>query len=163
MCGDANTRLSLKLLRETKPLPTLIGITMSPRSLSRCLRAAVAALYLVPHTLAVQTDRKPEVNGRTTTSWIPITTAFPQQPGCSDQIWSYVPNTLAAWDPGYGISVMDKNCLPRAATTWWDAERLGPNTLTTISIGPITCPQAYYTASTSVKDGISTLVGCCPS
>ena len=52
-------------------------------------------------------------------------------------------DTLAAWDPGYGISVDTKvKCVPSAETTWWDQFRLGLNSLTVVSLGPITCPSA---------------------
>jgi len=122
---------------------------------------------LAPLATATATgyQRPPETNGQVVTSYIPVTTAHPSASGCGEQFWSYVSNTMAAWDPGYGISVdlARTGCLPRAVTSWWDAERLGENSLTTVSLGPITCPQAYFTASTSVKDASSTFVGCCPS
>jgi len=127
--------------------------------------AAVAFLGLAALPGAMASDKPPETNGKTVTSWIPITSAYPSQPLCPDLFWSYVPNTIAAWDPGYGISVDDgsHSCHPKAVTTWWDAERLGHNTLTTVSLGPFTCPQAYFTAKTSVKDTSSTMVACCPA
>ncbi|KAK6541153.1 hypothetical protein TWF694_008524 [Orbilia ellipsospora] len=105
----------------------------------------------------------PETHGGVTTSWVPIGTAFPSSRGCESLFWSVVANTLAAWDPGYGISV-DSNtrCVPPAATTWWDQDRLGANSLTVISIGPITCPSAYSTVTTSVENESSTFVACCP-
>lgn len=106
--------------------------------------------------------KAPETNDGVVTSWMPITTAHPSVNGCSDLIWSYVANTVAAWDPGYGLDVADSQCLPKPATTWWDQDRLGKNTETVMSIGPITCPEAYFTAKTSVKDSSSTLVACCP-
>jgi len=128
------------------------------------LGATLAALLGASPSPAAAFDKAPETNGRMVTSWLPVTTAFPSSPGCSDLVWSYVPNTLAVWDPGYGISVdAEASCQPRAVTTWWDAERLGRNSLTTLSLGPLTCPEAYYTARTSVKDPSSTFVGCCPS
>lgn len=108
-------------------------------------------------------NRLPETTDGIVTSWIPITTAYPQKPGCSERYWSYVESTIAAWDPGYGISYSDYGCLPRPVTTWWDQDRLGPNPSTVVSLGPITCPDAYYTASTSKKDESSTFVACCPS
>jgi len=106
--------------------------------------------------------KEPETNLGVVTSWVPITTAYPSVQGCDQLYWSVVANTVAAWDPGYGLDVADSSCLPRAATTWWDQDRIGRNPETVLSIGPITCPEAYHTAKTSVKDSSSTLVGCCP-
>lgn len=105
----------------------------------------------------------PETHGGTVTSWVPITTVWPSQSGCDQSFWSYVPSTIAGWDPGYGMSVdASVSCLPEAATTWWNQERLGVNRQTVMSIGPITCPEAYTTAMTSAQDATSTLVACCP-
>ncbi|OIW23617.1 hypothetical protein CONLIGDRAFT_637587 [Coniochaeta ligniaria NRRL 30616] len=108
------------------------------------------------------TAKLPETNSGVVTSWIPITTGYPSVQGCDKIYWSVDPNPVAAWDPGYGLLVADSSCLPRPVTTWWDQQFLGTNTDTVLSIGPVTCPQAYYTAKTSVKDSSSTLVGCCP-
>ncbi|ERF72717.1 hypothetical protein EPUS_04770 [Endocarpon pusillum Z07020] len=106
----------------------------------------------------------PETHGGVVTSWVPITTAWPSQSGCDQSFWSYVPSTIAGWDPGYGISVEPTlSCLPEGATAWWNQARLGPNSNTKISIGPIVCPEAYTTATTSAQDATSTLVACCPS
>ncbi|KAI1081322.1 hypothetical protein F5B20DRAFT_535628 [Whalleya microplaca] len=109
-------------------------------------------------------DRLPETNKGVVTSWIPVASAHPDQAGCSDYMWKYVPETLAAWDPGYGVEVKrDATCLPREATAWWLQERALPqNTETVYSLGPVTCPQAYYTATKSVQDASSTYVACCP-
>ncbi|KAB5572791.1 hypothetical protein GE09DRAFT_684292 [Coniochaeta sp. 2T2.1] len=112
--------------------------------------------------MATPAAKLPETNAGIVTSWVPITTAYPSVQGCDQLYYSVVANTVAAWDPGYGINVADSSCLPRAATTWWNQGNLGRNTETVMSIGPITCPQAFYTARTSVKDSSSTLVGCCP-
>lgn len=110
------------------------------------------------------TQYPPETHGGVVTSWLPITTAYPTQKGCDQSFWSYVPTVIAGWDPGYGISV-DPNlsCLPEAATGWWDQERLGRNTETRYSVGPITCPEAFTTATASAQDATSTLIACCPS
>jgi hypothetical protein len=117
-----------------------------------------------PRRLAtvMATAKLPETHSGVVTSWVPITTAYPTVQGCDSLYWSVVANTVAAWDPGYGLNVADSSCLPRPATTWWNQGLLGENPQTKFSIGPITCPQAYYTARTSVKDSSSTLVGCCP-
>jgi hypothetical protein len=105
----------------------------------------------------------PETHSGIVTSWIPVGTAFPSSSGCESLYWSFVPNTLAAWDPGYGISV-DTNvkCVPPAETTWWDQNRLGVNSLTIVSLGPITCPSAYTTVTTTIENQSSTFVACCP-
>ena len=106
----------------------------------------------------------PETNGGTLTSWIPVGTTFPSPSGCESLYWSVVVGTLAVWDPGYGISV-DTNvkCLPPAATTWWDQDRLGVDTLTRVSLGPITCPSDYTTGTTMIQNQFSTFVACCPT
>ncbi|KAI0833132.1 hypothetical protein F5Y06DRAFT_301201 [Hypoxylon sp. FL0890] len=108
-------------------------------------------------------NRLPETNRGIVTSWIPITTAYPHQPGCDNYLWKYVPSVIAAWDPGYGISVKtDATCLPKPVTTWWLQDRFGPIQETVLSVGPVTCPQDYYTATASAKDTSSTFVACCP-
>ncbi|KAI0179229.1 hypothetical protein GGR52DRAFT_297444 [Hypoxylon sp. FL1284] len=108
-------------------------------------------------------NRLPETNDDVVTSWVPITTAYPTQPGCANLLWKYVPNTIAGWDPGYGISVDTRaSCLPNAVTTWWLQDHNGPIKETVLSIGPVTCPQDYYTATVSKKDALSTFVACCP-
>jgi hypothetical protein len=107
----------------------------------------------------------PETNGEIVTSWIPITTAHPSQAGCNTNLFAFVANSaiIAAWDPGYGILVdREKLCMPKAVTTWWNLNWLGDNPRTTLSLAPIVCPQAFYTATTSVKSESSTLVACCP-
>jgi hypothetical protein len=61
-----------------------------------------------------------EINSSTTTSWIPLTTAWPSQSGCDEALWSFQPNLVVGWDPGYGINVdTSLTCLPPGATTWW--------------------------------------------
>lgn len=81
-------------------------------------------------------------------------------------MWKVVPDTLAAWDPGYGLFV-DKTlkCQPPQHTTWWNADALslGIDTEETrLSLGPIVCPEAYTTATTITNAGSSTFVACCP-
>ncbi|RYP70609.1 hypothetical protein DL771_005322 [Monosporascus sp. 5C6A] len=109
-------------------------------------------------------NRLPETNGNVVTSWIPLESGSPANSECGDVRWNYVGNIIAAWDPGYGVSV-DRavTCHPKAVTTWWLQERLGPNTATTVSLGPIDCPENYYTATQNVQDSSSTLIACCPS
>ncbi|KIN06539.1 hypothetical protein OIDMADRAFT_176591 [Oidiodendron maius Zn] len=102
------------------------------------------------------------------TSWLPITTAWSAPAACSSLIWEGNPPWLAVNDPGYGIYVNpDISCLPSAATQWWEQPKdlslsIATTPLTTYLLGPITCPQAYTTATTNVQDS-STFVACCPS
>lgn len=115
-------------------------------------------------TTTAAINRLPETNGNVVTSWIPLESAWPQQPDCTSALWNYYKNIVAAWDPGYGVSAnTDVTCHPKAVTTWWLQERLGPNTETVVSLGPINCPEDYYTATERVQDSSSTLVACCPS
>src|SRR5215469_1064971 len=103
-------------------------------------------------------SRPPETNAGITTSWLPMSTAWPSTPGCESSIWIYGP-WLAAWDPGYGRYVQsDLQCLPSQVTTWWESV----NSVTQYSLGPIVCPVAYSTATMSVNAEGSTFVGCCP-
>ncbi|KAL7623253.1 hypothetical protein AAE478_006934 [Parahypoxylon ruwenzoriense] len=108
-------------------------------------------------------NRLPETNAGVVTSWIPIPTTHPSQPGCEKWLWEYVPNVIAAWDPGYGVEIRtDATCLPKPVTIWWMQDHLGPIRETIFSLGPVTCPQDYYTATASAKDLSSTYVACCP-
>ncbi|KAE9372893.1 hypothetical protein N431DRAFT_376178 [Stipitochalara longipes BDJ] len=105
----------------------------------------------------------PETHNGIVTSWVPLTSAYPSSSGCETLWWSVVVSTLAVWDPGYGLSV-DSNvhCVPQPVTSWWNQDRLGQNSLTQLSIGPITCPVDYTTVATSIVDQTSTFVACCP-
>jgi len=106
----------------------------------------------------------PETHGGTVTSWIPLPTPWPSLSGCESYFLSFIPSTLVAWDPGYGLFVNtnSKWCFPPAATTWWDQDHLRTNSLTSFSLGPITCPDAYTTATTIVENQSSTFMACCP-
>ncbi|CAM1509530.1 Fc.00g032690.m01.CDS01 [Cosmosporella sp. VM-42] len=113
------------------------------------------------------TTHPAELNGHILTSWIPMTTAWPSSSGCESSFWKYVPQTLAAWDPGYGLfAQLGLSCLPPEMTSWWNAGSIMSTVdldSTQYSIGPIVCPEAYYTATTFVNAGSSTQVACCPS
>ncbi|KAL4781236.1 hypothetical protein BJX76DRAFT_363757 [Aspergillus varians] len=107
----------------------------------------------------------PETNGNAVTSFIPLTTAFPSSSGCGSYFRLNGPS-LMAYDPGYGLEIdTDVRCAPPAVTTWWEQALLGGGGEyhTGVSIGPMTCPEAFTTVVTSVKDGTSTLAMCCPS
>ncbi|RYP52782.1 hypothetical protein DL768_002133 [Monosporascus sp. mg162] len=109
-------------------------------------------------------NRLPETHGNAVTSWIPLESGLPPNSECGDLRWNYWGDIVAAWDPGYGVSVDgDVTCHPKAVTTWWLQERLGPNEATTVSLGPMDCPENYYTVTETVQDPSSTLVACCPS
>lgn len=108
-------------------------------------------------------NRLPETNGNVVTSWIPLETAWPGNPDCANLQWNYHDTIIAGYDPGYGVTASDVTCHPKAVTTWWLQERLGPNTETVVSLGPITCPEDYYTVTQRAQDPSSTLIACCPS
>lgn len=106
-----------------------------------------------------------ETNSGTVTSYLPLTTAWPSSSGCAS-IYRLNGPSLVAWDPGYGLDVnSDVVCDAPEVTTWWEQGLLGNGgTLPTrISLGPFTCPEAFSTMKSSVKDASSTLVMCCPS
>lgn len=119
--------------------------------------AASTASYPVYNT--------PEVNSGTTTSWIPLTTAWPSQSGCASSFFLYPGQPQAvAWDPGYGyFAGGTPNCLPPEATTWHEQAHQNGDGFTSLSIRPIVCPAAFTTAASSIQSGSSTLVLCCPS
>lgn len=110
--------------------------------------------------------RPPDSSTGTVTSWIPFVTPYSMHAeDCSSAFWKWNKDAeLVAWDPGYGISV-DQNlrCVPEAATTWWLQQNLGTNTETVVSIGPLTCPDAFVQVATHVEDETRTRVACCPS
>ncbi|KAH8755808.1 hypothetical protein F5883DRAFT_570774 [Diaporthe sp. PMI_573] len=114
---------------------------------------------------AVSTSyRPPESSSGTWTSWIPLVTPYAgHDPQCSTKFWGWCRDSnYVAWDPGFGISIQDLHCVPEAATTVWDHDRLGSNSDTVVSIGPITCPKAFRQVATSVIDDSRTMVACCP-
>ncbi|KAM0327665.1 hypothetical protein ACHAQA_005958 [Verticillium albo-atrum] len=112
--------------------------------------------------------RPPEVNGDLTTVWIPLETAYPSHASCGSLFWrldKQDDTPIVAWDPGYELWVdPSASCQPPAVSSWWHAEdRADDIILTRWSLGPLVCPEAYTTATTSDAGGGSTLVGCCPS
>ncbi|QMW43699.1 hypothetical protein G4B11_007069 [Aspergillus flavus] len=70
---------------------------------------------------------------------------------------------LTAFHPGYGHEGDPLvRCVPPEIVASSKQAALGqPDT--SISLGPLTCPDYLYTAGISVKDGSSTLAVCCPS
>lgn len=107
----------------------------------------------------------PEVNAGTTTSWLPVTTAYPQLAGCSSAFFLYPGQPFPyGFDPGYGyFAGGDLSCMPPAQTTWWEQGHQNPDGYTSLSIRPIVCPQSWTTAATESRSGESTLVMCCPT
>jgi hypothetical protein len=116
------------------------------------------------------TTRPAELNDGIWTSWLPVTTAWPSQAACDTAIWARVGiNTDSGYwpyifDPEYGQSVANTpTCLPPAATQWWEQT---PDTdlpqITSYSLGPLVCPEAYTTVTTTVVKSSSTSVICCP-
>ncbi|KAG7109198.1 hypothetical protein HYQ45_017923 [Verticillium longisporum] len=112
-------------------------------------------------------SRSPEVNGDMTTIWIPLTTAYPCHTSCSSLFWRLdkEDSPIVAWDPGYELWVdPSASCQPAAVSSWWHAEDRDEDIVQTRwSLGPLVCPEAYTTATTSDAGAGSTLVGCCPS
>lgn len=113
-----------------------------------------------------QIGKTPETHVGTTTSWVAMITSPPIDPKCSHNFYSpdRELHTLIAFDPRLN-AVANFTCLPREAAEWYSQKNLpfGATNGTVTSLGPIVCPGAYTTASTSQKDDISTMVYCCPS
>ncbi|KAE8361523.1 hypothetical protein BDV27DRAFT_160622 [Aspergillus caelatus] len=103
-----------------------------------------------------------ETNDRRVTSWLPLTTAWPLPSGCSTSFRISGP-ALIAFDPEYSLERDPYvGCaLPEIRASWQQAALEHPDT--SISLGPLTCPDYLYTVATSVRDGSSTLAMCCPS
>ena len=124
-------------------------------------------------TAMTTTTRSPELNSGIWTTWLPITTAYPSQSGCQTAAWARFGIQVSSgfwpyiYDPAYDLSVANSlTCLPPAATSWWDGGTTIDGTITSYSLGPVTCPVAYETVSTilvSGGGGESTSVICCPT
>jgi hypothetical protein len=119
------------------------------------------------------TTHPAELNGGVWTSWLPVTTAWTSQSGCNSAAWARFGiqdsgDSGGFWpyiyDPAYAQSVANSlTCLPPQATPWWDGGTTVSNTITSYSLGPIVCPAAYTTFSTSVVSASSTSIICCPT
>jgi len=114
--------------------------------------------------------RSAELNNGVWTSWLPLTTAWPSQAACNSEVWARnaINVTASYWpyeyDAAYGQSVANTlTCLPPQVTKWWNGATEVSNTITSWSIGPIVCPAAFTTVSTTVISGSSTSVICCPT
>ncbi|KAE8313641.1 hypothetical protein BDV41DRAFT_588063 [Aspergillus transmontanensis] len=96
------------------------------------------------------------------TSWLPLTSNWNLPSGCSTSFHINAA-ALTAFDPGYGLGGDALvRCVPPEIVASWKQVALGHSD-TSISLGPLACPDYLYTAGISVKDGSSTLAICCPS
>ncbi|KAE9370194.1 hypothetical protein N431DRAFT_343974 [Stipitochalara longipes BDJ] len=116
------------------------------------------------------TTHPAELNSGVWTSWLPVTTAWPSQAVCNNEAWARVGIQADSdfwpyiYDPAYAQSVANSvTCLPPQATSWWEGGSTVSNSVTSYSLGPIVCPAAYTTYSTSIVSGTSTSVICCPT
>ncbi|GMG11803.1 unnamed protein product [Aspergillus oryzae var. brunneus] len=96
------------------------------------------------------------------TSWLPLTSNWNLPSGCSTSFHINAA-ALTAFDPEYGLEGDPLvRCVPPEVVASSKQAALGqPDT--SISLGPLTCPDYLYTAGISVKDDSSTLAVCCPS
>jgi hypothetical protein len=99
----------------------------------------------------------------TTTSWLPITTAWASNAACSTQAYAQQNHAPILFDPFYQTVVdpdtTSEPCLPPEATAWWNQAADAP-----ISLGPtFSCPAAYSAVETIVRNSATQEVLCCPS
>ncbi|KAF7910591.1 uncharacterized protein EAF01_002102 [Botrytis porri] len=101
---------------------------------------------------------------RTTTTWLPLSTAWPSTAACSSLVYvgsGKDAGKVFGWDPLYQ-AVLDTGsprCFADEMASWW----LEPASIT-ISLGPtFNCPAAYSTVATSVYNAGVTQVFCCPT
>ncbi|RDW87469.1 hypothetical protein BP5796_03163 [Coleophoma crateriformis] len=118
----------------------------------------------------MMTTHPAELNNGVWTSWLPVTTAWPADPTCSSAAWVHygIQATPGFWpyvyDPAYGQTVDNElSCLPTEATQSLSGATTVSGVSTVYSLGPLVCPEAYMTVSTSVNTGSSTSVVCCPT
>jgi hypothetical protein len=149
-------------LSNYEPLNFIIFITTIPAS-DNALCPLLSLTH--PHTQTMASTYAPSTLSGIVTSWLPITSAWPSVAACQTIVWNNALYTQYndVEDPRYGISVDTVlTCLPPVATPWW-LQQSANNPGTTLSLGPIVCPSAYFTASTSTQATGSTWVACCPS
>ncbi|KAJ5609912.1 lpxtg-domain-containing protein [Penicillium herquei] len=104
----------------------------------------------------------PTTHGTQVTSWLPVTSYTPSA-ACYGYFRYQAGQGLMAFDPAYGYSVnASVTCEPAAITTW--SLSLSPaNSKTYVSLGPLTCPDAWSTVAQSEENASSTAKMCCPS
>jgi len=122
-------------------------------------------LLVLAADMATVTTYPPLTQNGITTSWLPVTSAWPSVSQCLTEFYKYGAELApkAAFDPFFGRYISSKiTCLPPAVTLWRNqSTQIPPQSIT--SLGPLECPELYYTASSSVADARSTLIACCPS
>ncbi|KAM3084431.1 hypothetical protein ACMFMG_001465 [Clarireedia jacksonii] len=99
----------------------------------------------------------------TTTSWLPLTTAWTANAACSTQVYAQENHAAILFDPFYQTVIdpgaASEPCLPPEATAWWNQATDSP-----ISLGPtFSCPAAYSAVETIVRNTATQEILCCPS
>ena len=118
--------------------------------------------------MTTTTTHEPETLFGVTTSWLPLTTPFLAHDGCSSAFWKNREFGLVAFDPGFDVYktgpgvTPPTSCYPAVASSWWDQAPY-VQTSTSLSLGPLICPQQYYTATESIYKEGSTFIACCPT
>ncbi|OIW27915.1 hypothetical protein CONLIGDRAFT_454281 [Coniochaeta ligniaria NRRL 30616] len=94
----------------------------------------------------------------------PLPTPFPSRSGCADNIWRRPEGTFVAWDPLYVSYVTSAStCFAPQVTSWWLFNSKTVSAYQGLGL-TFACPEAYYTAATSVLSSESLQqVYCCPS
>jgi hypothetical protein len=97
------------------------------------------------------------------TTFLPLSTAWPNNPKCSSYIYQGLYSSLIAFDPIYGrdIDSAAADCLPPEAISWWWWKDEDPAAVTSLGYD-FTCPEAYYTATKIGADAMRTQIFCCP-
>ncbi|KAF7892822.1 uncharacterized protein EAF02_000360 [Botrytis sinoallii] len=113
--------------------------------------------------MSTPTSRYPAAEGTAgvVTTWLPLTTVYPNVPSCKTELYS--PNNLTqiyAYDPNQNAITFATKCWPSEARSWWNQDT---SATAITSLGPFLCPEAYTVAVTTVVNSGSTLSGCCPS
>ncbi|KAF7923509.1 hypothetical protein EAE99_006768 [Botrytis elliptica] len=113
--------------------------------------------------MSTPTSRYPAAEGTAgvVTTWLPLTTVYPNVPSCKTELYS--PNNLTqiyAYDPNQNAITFATKCWPSEARSWWNQDT---SATAITSLGPFLCPEAYTVAVTTVVKSGSTLSGCCPS
>ncbi|QSZ29616.1 hypothetical protein DSL72_004132 [Monilinia vaccinii-corymbosi] len=110
---------------------------------------------------ATFSDQVLQTSSATTTTWLPLSTAWPSTAACSSLVYIGTgkdAGKLFGWDPLYQ-AVLDTGsprCFADEMVSWWFG--------TTISLGPtFNCPAAYSTVATSVHSAGVTQIFCCPT
>ncbi|KAH8667617.1 hypothetical protein BGZ60DRAFT_564800 [Tricladium varicosporioides] len=113
-------------------------------------------------TTTTFTPHPPLTFAGTTTTYLPLTSAWPSINQCNSDIYWIPDGSAVIYDPSIGASNTLLRCLPPEATQWWLQSKPTPQ-FTVTSLGPVVCPQAYTTAFTRIEGEGTTLVACCPT